>query len=162
MRNTLILLAAGAFLGACGTITEKDDRPEIVVADSPAKAAPRAPAKAAYIPDHPDTEYIKVHAAAAPEESPDISPDLLAEKKARILVKNYTNEEAKAFKFLPDGPGRPISLPTLLVLRYDDQETVIGEGSYKKITCTLNGTAHTIRGKMHIRAGHTYLLTIKE
>ncbi|HVW58393.1 MAG TPA: hypothetical protein VHC48_00105, partial [Puia sp.] len=112
--------------------------------------------------DHPDTGYIHAHAAGALEESPEISGDLLAQRKARLLVKNYTNDEAKAFRFFPGGAGEPRPLPTLLVLRYDDQEAVIDEGHYKKITCTLNGAPHTVHGQIHIRAGHTYLLEIKE
>jgi hypothetical protein len=154
MRYTLILLAAGTLISACGTVADKDTRPEVVVDTTTASATPGT--------DHPDTGYIHAHAADALEESPEISADLLAQKKARLLVKNYTNDEAKAFRFFPDGPGTPMSLPSLLVLRYDDQEAVIDEGHYKKIACTLNGAPHTVHGRIHIRAGHTYLLEIKE
>jgi hypothetical protein len=168
MRYTLILLAAGTLISACGTVADKDSRPEVVV-DTPAvmsdtaiRSKPATPMAAKQTIDHPDTGYIHAHAAGALEESPEISSDLLAQKKARLLVKNYTNDEAKAFRFFPDGTGYPRSLPTLLVLRYDDQEAVIDEGHYKKITCTLDGVPHTVHGQIHIRAGHTYLLEIKE
>ena len=165
MRYTLILLAAGTFISACGIVADKDSRPEVVVDTSTATAtlvSPSTPATPAPDTDHPDTGYIHAHAAGALEESPEISGDLLAQKKARLLVKNYTNDEAKAFRFFPDGPGTPRSLPSLLVLRYDDQEAVIDEGHYKKVTCTLNNAPHTVHGQIHIRAGHTYLLEIKE
>ena len=163
MRYTLILLAAGTLISACGTVADKDTRPEVVVDTTTASATPVRPASPATPgTDHPDTGYIHAHAADALEESPEISADLLAQKKARLLVKNYTNDEAKAFRFFPDGPGTPMSLPSLLVLRYDDQEAVIDEGHYKKIACTLNGAPHTVHGRIHIRAGHTYLLEIKE
>lgn len=169
MRYTLILLAAGTLISACGTVADKDTRPEVVVDTTTASATPAPPATpvrpaspATPGAGHPDTGYIHAHAAGTLEESPEISADLLAQKKARLLVKNYTNDEAKTFRFFPDGPGGPRSLPSLLVLRYDDQEAVIDEGHYKKVTCTLNNAPHTVHGQIHIRAGHTYLLEIKE
>src|SRR5882757_5384336 len=100
MRTTILLITATILLNACGNEPGIEDLPAagpdpMVVA----KDSSNRPRPVAAIKDHPDTNYIRYSGSGAREESTEVSDDLLKMKKGRIIIKNFTNDEAKGFRF---------------------------------------------------------------